>query len=186
MIDLKTLTIEKAHAAMSGGEFSARELAESYLKTIAEKNTDINAYLEIYDDVLAQADAADAKFKAGTATVLTGIPFALKDNILVKGKKVTCASKMLGNYAATYDAAIITKLKDAGAVLLGRTNMDEFAMGSSTENSAFGVTKNPHDTTRVPGGSSGGSVAAVAMDGALCALGSDTGGSVRQPASFCG
>lgn len=186
MIDLSTLTIEKAHAAMKSGVFTARELAEAYLARIKEKNADINAYLEVYDDVLSQADAADLKFKDGTATILTGIPIALKDNILISGKRVGCSSKILDGYTGTYDASVIRKLRSEGVVFLGRTNMDEFAMGSSTETSAFDVTKNPHDLSRVAGGSSGGSVAAVAMDGALAALGSDTGGSVRQPASFCG
>ncbi|MCU0660376.1 MAG: Asp-tRNA(Asn)/Glu-tRNA(Gln) amidotransferase subunit GatA [Candidatus Pacebacteria bacterium] len=186
MIDLATLTIEKAHASMQAGEFTARELVEAYLARIKEKNDTINAYLEVYDDVLSQADAADQRFKDGTATLLTGIPIALKDNILVSGKRVSCASKILDGYVGTYTATVVTKLLSEGAVLLGRTNMDEFAMGSSTETSAFGVTKNPHDLSRVAGGSSGGAVAAVAMGGALAALGSDTGGSVRQPASFCG
>lgn len=186
MIDLTTLTIEKAHDAMKRGDFTARALAQAYLDTITAKNGDINAYLEVYGDVLAQADAADKRFADGTATLLTGIPLALKDNILYKGHRVGCASKILEGYRATYNATATEKLLDAGAVFLGRTNMDEFAMGSSTENSAYGVTKNPRDLTRVAGGSSGGSVAAVAMDGALFSLGSDTGGSVRQPASFCG
>jgi aspartyl-tRNA(Asn)/glutamyl-tRNA(Gln) amidotransferase subunit A len=186
MIDLKTLTIQSAHDAMMRGEFTARDLASAYLDAIKEKNPAINAYLEVYDDVLAQADAADKRFADETATMLTGIPLALKDNILLEGKQVTCASKILQGYHATYDAAVTEKLRAEGVVFLGRTNMDEFAMGSSTENSAFGVTKNPHDLTRVAGGSSGGSVAAVAMGGALFALGTDTGGSVRQPASFCG
>lgn len=146
----------------------------------------MNAYLEVYDDVLTQADEADKKIKEGKADVLTGIPLAIKDNILIKGRIASAASKILENYKATYNATIIEKLKNAGAIFIGRTNMDEFAMGGSTENSAFGVTKNPHDLTRVSGGSSGGSAAAVAMDGSLAALGTDTGGSVRQPASFCG
>lgn len=186
MNDLTLLTIEQAHVAIKSGKITARVLAEAYLAKISEKNADINAYLEVYDDVLLQADAADARFKDGTATLLTGIPIALKDNLLLMGKQVTCSSKMLDKYRATYDATAIARLKEEGVVFLGRTNMDEFAMGSSTETSVFGVTKNPHDISRVAGGSSGGATAAVAMGGALAALGSDTGGSVRQPASFCG
>ncbi len=191
-IDLKNLTITKAHAAMNAGDFSAVELAQAYLDSAAAKNSGanggpgINAYLEIYDDVIEQAKEADARFKAKKATLLTGIPFAIKDNILIKSRVASAASKMLEKYHAVYDATVIEKLKKEGVVFIGRANMDEFAMGGSTENSAFGVTKNPHDTTRVAGGSSGGSAAAVAMDGALVALGSDTGGSIRQPASFCG
>ncbi len=185
-IDLKTLNIQKAHEHLMKGDFSAVELAEAYLSEIEKKNKDINAYLEVYDDVREQAKDADKKIKAGKAGLLTGIPIALKDNFLVKGKKVSCASKILENYRATYDGTAVAKLKQEGIVFLGRTNMDEFAMGSSTENSAYGVSKNPHDTSRVAGGSSGGSAAAVAMDGALASLGTDTGGSVRQPASLCG
>ncbi len=186
MIDLTTLTITTAHKHLVNKDFSARDLAESYLAEIKKTNGDINAYLEIYDDVLAQADNADKVIASGTATSLTGIPLALKDNLLITGKHVTSASKILEGYVAPYDATVVDKLKKEHVVFLGRTNMDEFAMGGSTENSAFGVTKNPLDMTRVAGGSSGGSVAAVAMNGALGALGSDTGGSVREPATFCG
>lgn len=186
MINLSDLTIEKAHKSLVSGEYTARELAQAYLDAIKEKNTDINAYLEVFNDVLVQADVADLRIKSGNATKLTGIPFAIKDNILIEGKHASASSKMLENYVATYDASVIKLLKDAGAVFLGRTNMDEFAMGSSTQTSAFGITKNPVDTSRVPGGSSGGSAAAVAGGMALVALGTETCGSVRQPAAFCG
>ncbi len=186
MIDLTTLTIQKAHDSLLKGEVAVVELAEAYLLNIKERNSTINAYLEVYSDIKEQAERAQQMFREGKATLLTGIPIALKDNILIEGKIVSSASKMLANYHGTYDATVIAKLKDAGAVFLGRTNMDEFAMGGSTENSAYGVTRNPIDEERVAGGSSGGGAAAVAMDGALIALGSDTGGSIRQPASFCG
>ncbi len=186
MIDLKNLTIEKAHESLKKGEYTVRELAEAYLSVIKEKNPDINAYLEIYDDVLLQADKAQEKFKNGTATLLTGIPIAVKDNLLVEGKKVSAGSKMLENYVATYTATAIKNLEQHTPVFIGRTNMDEFAMGSSTETSAYGITRNPLDRERVPGGSSGGSAAAVSMHGALVALGSETCGSIRQPSSFCG
>lgn len=185
-IDLSTLTITKAHDALMKGDYSAVDLAKAYLEEIKLKNKELNAYLEVYDDVLDQAKEADKKIKAGKTTMLTGIPIAIKDNILIKGKRVSSASKILENYTASYDATVITKLKEAGAVFLGRCNMDEFAMGGSTENSAFGTSRNPYDTSRVPGGSSGGSAVAVAGNLALVALGSDTGGSIRQPASFCG
>ncbi len=186
MIDLKSLTIEKAHEAMNSKEYTARELVGEYLKAIEERNRELNVFLEVFDDVLIQADRADKKFQDGTATLMTGIPVAIKDNILFSGHTVSAGSKILENYKATYDAFVIKKLKDVGAIIIGRTNMDEFAMGVSTENSAYGVTKNPHDINRVPGGSSGGSTAAIAINGALVALGSDTGGSCRQPAAFCG
>ena len=185
-IELKNLTIKLAHQHLMKGDFSARELVENYLAEIEKKNLALNAYLEVFGDVLEQAGAADEKIKKGEASLLTGIPFAIKDNILIKTRRAGAASKILENYVAPYDATVIKKLKAEGAIFLGRANMDEFAMGSSTENSAYGVTKNPHDETRVAGGSSGGSAAAVAADLALAALGSDTGGSVRQPASFCG
>jgi len=183
-MDLQNLTIKKARKLLTDKEISARELTAYYLKNIEEKNKDINAYLEVFDDVLKEAEKLD-KEGIGDRS-LWGIPMAIKDNVLIKGKTCSAGSKMLQNYRASYDATAIKKLKSAGAVFLGRTNMDEFAMGASTENSAYGVTKNPKDLTRVSGGSSGGSAAAVAMDGCLGALGSDTGGSIRQPASFCG
>lgn len=186
-IDLSKLDIKKAHEHLINGDFTAVELAQECLKNIEKKNTEINAYLEIYDDVLEQAKKADERIKnKDNVTVLTGIPIALKDNILNEGKIVSAGSKILENYKATYDATVVKKLKEAGVVFIGRTNMDEFAMGGSTENSAFGITRNSYDTERVPGGSSGGSAVSVAIDGALASLGSDTGGSVRQPASFCG
>ncbi len=185
-INLKELTIEKAHESLKNGQYTVADLASAYLEVIKEKNKEINAYLEVYDDVLAQAEIAQKIFEEGKDTLMTGIPVALKDNMLFDGHIASASSKILENYRATYDSGIVKQLKEQGAVFLGRTNMDEFAMGSSTETSAFGNTKNPLDVSRVPGGSSGGPVAAVAMSGALVALGSDTGGSIRQPASFCG
>jgi aspartyl-tRNA(Asn)/glutamyl-tRNA(Gln) amidotransferase subunit A len=184
MIDLKNLTIEQAHRDMKSGVYTPTVLVNEYLDVIKQKNSDINAYLEIYPDVLEQAKAAEEMFANGTATMMTGIPVSLKDNMLRDEYTASASSKILENYTATYSASVVSQLKDAGAVFIGRTNMDEFAMGSSTETSAFGITKNPLDTSCVPGGSSGGAVASVAMDGALCALGSDTGGSIRQPAAF--
>lgn len=186
MIDLKNLTIKKVHDSFIKGEYTALELATAYLEQIKKSDKNIHAYLEVFSDVLEQAKVADKKIKDGTSTLLTGIPIAIKDNILIKGRKASSASKILEDYIATYDATVIKKLKEEGVVFIGRTNMDEFAMGGSTENSAYGPTKNPYDLNRVPGGSSGGSAAAVAGNMALVALGSDTGGSIRQPASFCG
>ena len=190
-IDLKNLTIEKAHEALKKGDFTSVQLTQAYLDQIKARNKELNAYLEVFDDAVEQAKAADKKIQLSILNdqefpMLCGIPCAIKDNILIKGRIASSASKMLEKYHATYDATVIAKLKAEGVVFLGRTNMDEFAMGGSTENSAYGPTKNPIDPIRVAGGSSGGSAAAVAMDGALFALGSDTGGSIRQPASFCG
>lgn len=185
-INPSNLTIAKAAAHLAQKDFSAGELTQAYLAAAEKRNPELNAYLELFSDALDAAKAADARRAKGDTNPLLGIPLAMKDNILIKGKRASSASKILETYVAPYDATATKRLRDAGAVFLGRTNMDEFAMGGSTENSAFGPTKNPHDTARVPGGSSGGSAAVVAADLALGSLGSDTGGSIRQPASFCG
>jgi aspartyl-tRNA(Asn)/glutamyl-tRNA(Gln) amidotransferase subunit A len=185
-MNLKELTIAKAHEDLKTGKYTCVELAQAYLDIIKQKNTELNAYLEVFDDVLKQAEEADKRFKDGTATELTGIPVAIKDNILYEGHIASAGSKILGNYKASYDSAVVRDLKASGAVFLGRTNMDEFAMGSSTQTSAYGVTRNPLDVSRVPGGSSGGSAAALAADMTLVALGTETCGSVREPSAFCG
>src|SRR3989344_5952784 len=176
-MDLQNLTIKKAQKLLTDKEISAKELVSYFLKNIEEKNKRINAYLEVFNDALNEAEKLDKEGIGGRT--LFGIPMAVKDNILIEGKICSAGSRMLQNYKASYDAMAIKKLKSAGAIFLGRTNMDEFAMGASTENSAYGATKNPKDLTRVAGGSSGGSAAAVAMDGCLGALGSYTGGSIR-------
>ena len=185
-MSLATLTIEQAHTKLVAGEISVADLVHACLDEINKKNAELNAYLEVYPDLDAQIARAQAMFDSKTATALTGIPLALKDNMLREGFVASSSSKILANYTASYTGTAVSLLEKAGVVFMGRTNMDEFAMGSSTENSAYGVTKNPLDPTLVPGGSSGGSAASVAMHGALCALGSDTGGSIRQPAAFCG
>jgi aspartyl-tRNA(Asn)/glutamyl-tRNA(Gln) amidotransferase subunit A len=179
-------SITEARTLLDAKKVSAVELAQEHLAVIKQRDSDVHAFLEVYDDVLAQAQEADKRLAQGEKHPLLGVPIALKDNILIKGKTVSAASKILGNYVGTYDATVTKKLKEQGVVFVGRANMDEFAMGSSTENSAYGPTKNPLDISRVPGGSSGGSAAAVAGGMVLGAFGSDTGGSIRQPAAFCG
>ena len=180
----QNLTIKSAREGLKRGDFSPAELFERYHKKILSENSKLNAYLAIFD---TPSDIKNLKLKIkNSESPLAAIPCAIKDNILIERTRTTAGSKILENYTAAYDATVIKKLRATGAVFLGKTNMDEFAMGTSTENSAFGPTRNPLDLERVPGGSSGGSAAAVAADLAVFAVGSDTGGSVRQPAAMCG
>lgn len=184
---LNELTIKEARELLDSGKTSAVEITKACLSQINQYNKELNACLLVCEkEALLAAKLADERIKSGDRSSLLGIPYLCKDNIMVKGLVTTAASKILQNYIAPYDATVIKKLKAAGAILLGKTNLDEFAHGASTENSAYGATKNPLDLSRVPGGSSGGSAAAVAANMCLFAIGSDTGGSIRQPASFCG
>ena len=185
---LTELTIHELGQRFRQGELTPSEAARAYLARIEAVDRKVGAYLTVTrEQALAQAAEADARFRAGSSRgPLDGVPIAVKDVLCTRGIRTTCGSKILEHFVPPYDATAVARLRDAGAVLLGKLNMDEFAMGSSTENSAFFPTKNPWDLTRVPGGSSGGSAAAVAADLAAAALGTDTGGSIRQPAAFCG
>ncbi|MDD2913484.1 MAG: Asp-tRNA(Asn)/Glu-tRNA(Gln) amidotransferase subunit GatA [Candidatus Pacebacteria bacterium] len=183
---MEDFTISELYRKLRDKDISALEVAKKYIDRIKEEDNNIGAFLSFDEErAISSAKLADKEISEGKGSLLTGIPFALKDNILVEDLKNTCASKILKDYIAPYDATCFKKLKEKGAVLLGKTNLDEFAMGASTENSAFSITKNPKDKERVPGGSSGGSAAAVSSNMCVFALGSDTGGSIRQPASFC-
>jgi aspartyl-tRNA(Asn)/glutamyl-tRNA(Gln) amidotransferase subunit A len=185
--DLNRLTISDAAAELRKREISATELTRACLERIAAVEPKLNAFITVCEkESLEQAAAADARLKAGDAPLLCGIPLGIKDIYATKGVRTTCASKILGNFVPPFDATVIERLRAEGAIFVGKTNLDEFAMGSSTENSAYGATLNPYDTERVAGGSSGGSAAAVTAHECLASLGTDTGGSIREPASFCG
>lgn len=181
-------TVKSIRDSVNAGSTSAAAIIDEALRRIEEKDSEIGAFLEVFtNDARKAAKDVDARHAAGEVDLpLAGVPIAIKDNILFAGHVASAGSKMLENYHASYTATVVKKLQDAGAIIIGRTNMDEFAFGSSTESSAFHVTKNPHDTSKVPGGTSGGSTAAVAAGMVPAALGSDTGGSIRQPASLCG
>lgn len=180
-------TLAEIAKGLADGEFSSVEITQAYLDKIKANDGDINSYITVTDELaLAQAKAADERRAAGQADLLTGVPIAHKDIFCTEGVRTSCGSKMLDNFEAPYNATVVEKFNAAGTVTLGKTNLDEFAMGSSTESSFYGATKNPFDLSRVPGGSSGGSAAAVAADLAPGSTGTDTGGSIRQPAAFCG
>ena len=182
------LTISELRKQFLNGSLSPEKLIVEMIAGIKSQDKNINAFIDVYEEAVEEAKIATKLFaEEGEKTApLLGVPIAIKNNILIKGKRATASSKILEKYTATYDATIISRLRSAGAIFIGSTNMDEFAMGSSTESSYFGVTKNPIDNKRVPGGSSGGSAAAVAMGVVPVAIGTDTGGSIRQPASYCG
>ncbi|HQK99233.1 MAG TPA: Asp-tRNA(Asn)/Glu-tRNA(Gln) amidotransferase subunit GatA [Smithellaceae bacterium] len=186
-MDLYSLTIHELQDLLKKGEVSAREIAESVFARVDAVEEKVHSYIRLMkDEALAQAAQADADIKKGEIKPLTGIPVALKDIVCTKGVPTTCGSRILHNFVPPYNATVVEKLSAAGAVFVGKANMDEFAMGSSTETSYFGPTRNPWDLERIPGGSSGGSASAVAADECIASIGSDTGGSIRQPAALCG
>ncbi len=187
-MELYQRTIHELHEMLKNGDTTSEAITESVLGRIKEIDGKVKAYITVTDEIArGQAMEADKRIKSGDrSSPLLGIPIAVKDNMCTNGIKTTCASKILANFVPPYDATVVSKLKQAGYVLCGKPNMDEFAMGSSTENSGFFITKNPWDVSRIPGGSSGGSAAAVAADECIGSLGSDTGGSIRQPAACCG
>jgi len=186
-MELTALTIHEMQALLAEKKTSSAELTKAFLDRIEHTDGDVNAFITVCrDEAMRQAGEADRRLAAGGAPPLTGIPLALKDIFNTEGVRTTCASKILENYVAPYDATAVARLREAGAVFLGKLNMDEFAMGSSNENSAFGPVRNPWNIETVPGGSSGGSAAAIAARQAAGTLGTDTGGSIRQPASHCG
>ena len=187
-MDITNLPIRKLNALFNNKDLKPSELYSKIFENAAGSEASLHAHLTLFEEEnIKKAKKSDDRFEKGTSEgLLDGIPLAIKDNINIKGYKTTCSSKMLSNYTSPYDATVIKKLKESEALFTGKTNLDEFAMGSSTENSAFGLTKNPWDIEFVPGGSSGGSAASVGARSSVAALGSDTGGSIRQPASFCG
>jgi len=186
-MDLFSLTMHEISDLLKKKETTSRAVTESVLARIASVDERVKAYLTVTADAaLAQAEQADRERSSGTTSPVLGVPIAIKDNMCTEGVRTTCASKILGNFIPPYSATVVARLQQAGSVMPGKVNMDEFAMGSSTENSGFMVTKNPWDLERIPGGSSGGSAAAVAAGECIAALGSDTGGSIRQPAACCG
>ena len=184
---LHELTIQQAHERLKEKEISSRELTQAVLDRIDTVEKNVGAYITVArETALTQADLADKAIAEGNVSQLTGIPIAIKDLICTQNLRTTCGSRILENFIPPYDATVIKKLKHMGVVIIGKVNMDEFAMGSTTENSGFNPTRNPWDSTRIPGGSSGGAAAAVSADMCIGSLGSDTGGSIRQPASHCG
>src|ERR1035437_2320797 len=186
-MELNQLTIHELQEKIKNGEASAVKITEAVFQRIEAVEERVHSYIRLLkEEALAAAAKADAVIKNGEIKPLTGIPIALKDIVCTKGIPTTCGSHILHNFVPPYDATVVEKLRDAGAVFVGKANMDEFAMGSSTETSYFGPTHNPWDLERIPGGSSGGSATAVAADECIASIGSDTGGSIRQPAALCG
>src|SRR3989339_1310180 len=186
-MDLTNLTLKETSEGLKSKKFSSVDLTKAYFERIKKLDKNLHAYvLETEEQALKDAENADKILTSGKGSALTGIPCALKDNFNTKGVRTTCCSRILENFIPPYDATVVKKLKEAGVVILGKTNSDEFTCGGSTEHSCFGPTSNPWDVSRVAGGSSGGSACAVAADMATFALGTDTGGSIREPASFCG